>query len=244
MILDLHTHILPAIDDGAKSVDVSAAMLAEIACQKLGPVVLTPHFYPYECPADDFLKKRAAAYTQLKSVLQSKVPALVGCEIFLSPLLMKNQNLRRLCISGTDFALIELPFTERLEDRTLRLLEDLQYNHGIKPILAHVERYRFITQGRGIIDTLIASGCMVQVNAQSFLTSPLKRRFVFDLLKNDKIDFLGSDCHNLTTRPPDLLRAVDFIVKKRGQQALIKIEKQSEMLYNLACSNHLAVKYN
>ncbi|HWP50597.1 MAG TPA: CpsB/CapC family capsule biosynthesis tyrosine phosphatase [Clostridia bacterium] len=241
MILDLHTHILPGIDDGAKSVEVSAEMLAEIARQQSEPVVLTPHFYPYECSLDDFLKKRTAAYAQLKNVMQEQTPVLVGCEIFLSPLLIKNQNLRRLCISGTDFALIELPFTERLEDKTLRLLEDLRYNHGIKPILAHVERYRFITQSRDMVDTLISCGCMIQVNAESFLTSPLKRHFVFDLLKCSKIDFLGSDCHNMTTRPPNLLRAVDFIVKKRGQQALEKIEKRSEMLYNLSRNNHFSI---
>lgn len=240
MILDLHTHILPGIDDGAKSVDVSAEMLAEIARQQSEPVVLTPHFYPYECSADDFLKKRAAAYAKLKSVMQAQTPAMVGCEIFLSPLLMKNQALRRLCISGTDFALVELPFTERLDDRTIRLLEDLRYNHGIKPILAHVERYRSITQSRDMIDTLISCGCMVQVNAESFLTSPLKRRFVFDLLKSGKIDFLGSDCHNMTTRAPNLSRAVDFIIKKRGRQALEQIEKCSAMLYNQACGNHFS----
>ncbi len=238
MILDLHTHILPGIDDGARSADISAQMLAEIARQQAQPVVLTPHFYPYECSADDFLKKRAAAYARLQDVMQAQTPALVGCEIFLSPFLMKNQNLHRLCISGTDFALIELPFTDHLDDKTLRLLEDLRYNHGIKPILAHVERYRYITQSRDLLETLIACGCMVQVNAGSFLTSPLKRRFVFDLLKSDKIDFLGSDCHNLTTRPLNLMQAVDFIVKKRGRQALEKIEKRSEMLYNQACGLH------
>ncbi len=238
MILDLHTHILPGIDDGAKSADISARMLAEIARQKAQPVVLTPHFYPYECSADDFLKKRTAAYARLREVMQAQTPALVGCEVFLSPLLMKNQNLHRLCISGTDFALIELPFTDHLDDKTFRLLEDLRYNHGVKPILAHVERYRYITQSRDMLDTLIACGCMVQVNAESFLTSLLKRRFVFDLLKSDKIDFLGSDCHNLTTRPPNLMQAVDFITKKRGPQALEKIEKRSEMLYNQACGLH------
>ncbi|MDF3003688.1 MAG: hypothetical protein K0S22_160 [Oscillospiraceae bacterium] len=241
MILDLHTHILPGIDDGAKSVDVSVEMLAEIARQQSGPVVLTPHFYPYECSADDFLKKRGAAYDKLKSVMQAQTPVMVGCEIFLSPLLMKNQNLRRLCISGTDFALIELPFTERLDDKTIRQLEDLRYNHGIKPILAHVERYRSITQSRDMLDGLISCGCMVQVNAESFLMSPLKRRFVFDLLKNGKIDFLGSDCHNMTTRSPNLLKAIDFIVNKRGRQALDKIEKRSEMLYNQACKNQFAI---
>lgn len=235
MILDLHTHILPGIDDGAKSADISARMLAEITRQQAQPVVLTPHFYPYERPIDDFLKNRAAAYDRLREVMQAQTPALVGCEIFLSPLLIKNQDLHRLCISGTDFALIELPFTERLEDKMLRLLEDLRYNHGIKPILAHVERYRYITQSRDMLEALISCGCMVQVNAESFLTSPLKRRFVFELLKSNKIDFLGSDCHNLTTRPPNLTQAVEFIVKKRGRQALEKIEKRSEMLYNQAC---------
>lgn len=241
MILDLHTHILPGIDDGAKAVDVSAQMLAEIARQQLGLAVLTPHFYPYECSADDFLEKRAAAYAKLETAVQEKTPTLVGCEIFLSPLLMKNQNLRRLCISGTDFALIELPFTEHLDDKTIRLLEDLRYNHGIKPILAHVERYRSITQSRDMLDTLISCGCMVQVNAASFLMSPLKRRFVFNLLKNCKIDFLGSDCHNMTTRPPNLRQTVDFITKKAGLQALEKIEKCSEMLYNQACKNQFTV---
>lgn len=241
MILDLHTHILPGIDDGAKSVDVSVGMLAEIARQQAEPVVLTPHFYPYECSADDFLKKRASAYAGLQDAMKEKTPPLLGCEIFLSPYLMKNQNLRRLCISGTDFALIELPFTERLDDKAFRMLEDLRYNHGIKPILAHVERYRFITQSRDMLDTLIACGCMVQVNAESFLTSPLKRRFVFDLLKLNKINFIGSDCHNLSTRPPNLLQAVDFIVKKRGRQAIEKVEACSEMLYNLAQENHFSV---
>lgn len=234
MILDLHTHILPGIDDGAKSAQVSAQMLAEIARQQAQPVVLTPHFYPYECSADDFLEKRAAAYAKLQEIMGAQTPTLVGCEIFLSPFLMKNQNLRRLCISGTDFALIELPFSDRLDDKAIRLLEDLRYNHGIKPILAHVERYRYITHDHETLETLRACGCMVQVNAESFLAPPLKRWFVFELLKNDRIDFLGSDCHNMTTRPPNLKQAVDFIVKKRGRQALERIEKRSELLYGQA----------
>lgn len=237
MILDLHTHILPGIDDGAKTAEISIQMLTEIARQQAQPVVLTPHFYPYECLADDFLKRRAAAYAKLRDVMQDRSPILVGCEIFLSPLLMKNQDLNRLCISGTDFALIELPFTEHLDDKTFRLLEDLRYNHGIKPILAHVERYRYITQSRDMLEALRACGCMIQVNAELFLASPLKRRFVFELLKNNKIDFLGSDCHNMTTRPPNLRQALDLIVRKRGPQALEKIEKRSVMLYNRACSH-------
>lgn len=234
VILDFHTHILPGIDDGAKSTKESKGMLEEIQRQRSDPVVLTPHFYPYECSAEDFLKKRAASYERLKSVMKEKTPVLVGCEIFLSPLLLKNKNLRSLCINGTDFALIELPFTDRLDDKIFSLLEDLRYDHGIRPIIAHVERYKSINNNHKLIDVLIDCGCMIQVNAQSFMGPFFKKRFVFDLLKSNKIDFLGSDCHNLTTRPPNLAQALNFIVKKKGEQSLLHIREQSEMFYKIA----------
>ena len=112
-MIDFHTHILPGIDDGAKDVSVSAAMLEMEKKQGVNEIVLTPHYYGKFYSPTDFVRRRAAAYEKLLAVAAGEFFFKLGAEIHFSDTLSVNAECRKLAIGDTRYALVELPFGEK-----------------------------------------------------------------------------------------------------------------------------------
>jgi len=110
--------------------------------------------------------------------------------------------------------LLEMPFCKWSEFAFKELIA-LSCKGNITLVLAHIERY-INFQASGVIDTLLQNGVLLQVNASAFSDFFLKNK-ILKLLKNQAIHFIGSDCHNLTTRPPQILFAYNAIEKKLGK---------------------------
>ena len=113
-MIDFHTHILPGIDDGAKDVSVSAAMLEMEKEQGVNEIVLTPHYYGKFYSPRDFVRRRAAAYEKLLAVAAGEFFFTLGAEIHFSDTLSVNAECRKLAIGDTRYALVELPFGEKV----------------------------------------------------------------------------------------------------------------------------------
>ena len=112
-------------------------------------------------------------------------------------------------------------------DRMYQEISDLHKNHGLTPIIAHVERYFSPFRTYGIPEKLAEMPVMVQSNANFFLRSGT-RRMALNMLSKHKIHLIGSDCHNLTSRPPNLAEAVQVIEQKIGPSALRWIESNQD----------------
>lgn len=204
---DFHTHILPGMDDGSRSVADSLEMLRREAGQGIRTVAVTPHFYPWENSPAEFLRRRTLAWQRLEPLLEEGMPRiLLGAEVQYFEGICTVEEIRDLRIRETELLLVEMPFC-RWSERMIADLLELNNRPGIRVVLAHVERYFSRNPGE-LWDVLAEAGLRMQCNV-SFLANWRTRRKALEMLKQGQIRFLGSDCHNLTSRPPDWNRLSD-----------------------------------
>lgn len=203
---DIHTHLLPRMDDGSKSLAESLSMLRALADQGIQRVAATSHFYPGETSPEDFIRRRAAAAAELAEAWTPDLPQiLLGAEVYYFEGIARAEAAEELRIQDTELLLLEMPmgaWTARMVEEIV----DLNTRRGVRVLLAHVERYlRF--QKAEVWDTLLAQDVLFQSNASFFLDWKTRRK-ALRMLKAGRIHLLGSDCHNMTARPPRLGEAL------------------------------------
>ena len=207
---DLHTHILPGMDDGAPDVDTSLAMLRSQQRQGVDTVVLTPHFYRMDESVGRFLSRRQASFDALQASLPENAPRLIlGAEVAWYRAILEEPRIPELCIGDSKCLLLEMPL-QPWSESLLEQVYQLAGVMGVTPILAHVERYLHL-QKRNQIDILQEMGIPMQLSAGVFQKMLL--RVKWRRLLSSGTWFIGSDCHNTTTRPPNLEVAVSYIEK-------------------------------
>ncbi len=213
---DFHTHILPEIDDGSRSTSESIEMLEKMSSSGIKRVVATPHFYANQNSIDEFLKKRDEAYEKLKPFLKEDFPKIVlGAEVRYYDSISSLEHLDKLCIEGTNLLLLEMPFSKWSRFSVDELLS-LCLSGKFTVVIPHIERY-LPFQDKRQIEMLFANGMLAQTNANVFFDFFSRKKAIRNL-KNQRAQFLGSDCHNLTTRPPNLATAVEVIKNKLGKE--------------------------
>lgn len=212
---DWHSHILPAVDDGSKTVDESLQLLSLLHNQGVSQIVATPHFYANDESVDKFLRRRKKAYEDLVSKVSQELPHIwLGAEVKYYQGISRMTDLEKLCIEGTNILLLEMPFC-KWSVSVLNELFELASMARVKVMLAHIERY-FSMQSKSVWQNLYEIGILMQVNASAVLSFAAKRK-VIKFLKTGGVLFFGSDCHNLTSRPPRLGPAFSILKKKLGE---------------------------
>lgn len=231
-LTETHCHILPKVDDGAKSVEMSLEMIEMLKAQGAETIILTPHFYSDSISLEDFLAKRDRALSRLKESLPENSPALYpSAEVYISPYLFNYENLDDLCIGNSRYMLVEHRFSSDFGKDTFDRLTNLDYDYKIKPVLAHIERYEALMSDEELLKDYIDMGCLTQVNINSFADSPKKlRKKLFKYLEHGLIHLIGSDCHNLDRRPPNYKDGVKEIVKKYGTKPIEDFEENAKRL--------------
>ena len=197
---DLHTHILPKMDDGAQSVKEALAMLQAQAEQGVDAVALTPHYYGREENIKSFLARRDAAFKQLVRAAEGKeIPEMIlGAEVAWMPDMAEWPDLEKLCYQNSGVILIELPMTH-WTDATFQQLYKMENRRGITPMIAHFDRY-FQCQKERNIHRLLETGYPIQISAGSLRRIFGRHKSLAMLKYCDGI--LISDCHNMDDRPP------------------------------------------
>ena len=227
-MIDFHTHILPGMDDGSKNNEESRQMLNALAEQNITTVIATPHFYANDESVDAFIDRRTRAYQSLMEHRIAGPQIVLGAEVRYYDGISHLQELKKLRIEGTKLLLLEMPFsrwTEYAENEVL----DIACRGKITPVLAHIERYLpFISK-----DTLWRfrqNGVLFQVNA-SFFEGYFQSRKAIRMLMEDQIHFIGSDCHNMRDRTPDMQKAYHMIEKKIGDTSFSDFLKLGNDLF-------------
>lgn len=223
-VTDFHSHILPCIDDGSASPEESVAMLRRELNQGITRVVATPHFYPQHHTPKSFLRKRAESVRLLKRHLPENEPIpelILGAEVYFFRGISESEDIKGLTIGEKKYILIEMPLPP-WTDAMYKELEFLCTKQGLTPIIAHVDRYIAPFRTFGIPERLEALPVYVQANA-SFFIRKTTSRMALRMLKQDKIHLLGSDCHNMQTRLPNLGEALEVIKKRLGDEAVARI---------------------
>lgn len=219
-LIDFHSHILPDIDDGSASVEESLAMLRMEAAQGIHHVVATPHFYAQHDTVEGFLERRSESERRLRKEMEKHegLPSVtVGAEVYFFRGISQSDVLRKLTIGNSAFSLIEMPVTS-WTDSMYEELSHIYYDQGIMPIIAHVDRYFTTFRTFGIPEKLEELPVLVQANASFFSGYSAAR--AMRMLKKEQIHLLGSDCHNMRNRQPNLGKAIERIQKYCGNKAL------------------------
>lgn len=205
-MIDFHSHILPQVDDGAADVEESLSMLSWSFRQGVDLLIATSHFYGDEEYPEQFLKRRNHAYEQLQNAMlisPAVYPRIIlGAEVLFFPGISEAEEIVNMRIGSSNCILIEPPMSPWSE-RMLDEIDQMRENFGLLPVIAHVDRYMDMLQNKTLIDRVRERGFLVQVNA-SYFQNPKTEKSAFLNLKKGKIQLIGSDCHNLSTRPPNL----------------------------------------
>ncbi len=225
-MIDIHTHILPEMDDGSSSIEESKKMFDMLMDQDVDTVVATPHFYLDENGIGEFLERRTISFEKLIKGIPTdeRTKVALGAEVQFVPELYGMDDIEKLCISGTRYLLVELPFFT-WSAYTYKSLGMLYSARGITPIVAHVERYLEFQEDdeADVLRKLKESNALIQINS-SFLIERSTRRKALGLVKKGLVNFMGSDCHNTETRIPDYIRGFDVIYDKLGEDGLRPFE--------------------
>lgn len=225
-VVDFHSHILPKVDDGSDSVEESIGILRMEESHGIRHVIATPHFYAHYDSPQAFLERREQAYLRLREEMKDH-PGLpqvsLGAEVYYFRGISDSDVLPELTMAGRPYIMIEMPQPPWTESM-YRDLEGIWEKHGIVPIIAHVDRYIRPFKTYKIPERLEKLPVLVQANA-SFFLEPGTSWMALRMLKKNQIHLLGSDCHNLRSRKPNLGGALQLIEKRLGAAAIQRIQE-------------------
>jgi protein-tyrosine phosphatase len=236
-IIDFHSHILPEMDDGSASVAESIAMLQTMAEQGITHVVSTPHFYAAYDQPDRFLARRDRAEALLRTEMEkySGLPTLlVGAEVFYFRGMCDSEFLNLLTIKNGSCIMVEMPESV-WHPYMFRELTEIYQRHKLVPVIAHIDRYISKFRNRTLPEKLASLPVAVQANASFFLNRS-SAGFALSMLRKGLIHVLGSDCHNMSSRSPNLGNAVDVISDRLGADAVHSVNGNACELLGISFS--------
>ncbi len=208
-LTDIHTHILPLIDDGASDITEALSLLKSQKERKVDRVVLTPHFNPQKQELDEFMDKRESCFKLLmENYDAATMPELrLGAEVMYSPDIM-NLDLKKLTLCNGDYLLLELDdlvFPPHINS----IISELTII-GITPVLAHVERCLYFRKNPRLLYELTLKGAIAHVTAETILAS-YDNGFCKALLNKGYVHFAASDAHDSKNRPPNLAQSFEML---------------------------------
>ncbi|EYE89479.1 phosphoesterase [Fervidicella metallireducens AeB] len=242
-MIDIHCHILPGIDDGAKDLDGTIEMLKIAEGDGIKTIIATPHYFPgyFETPYDEVVKLTEMVNKKTRES-GIEVEIYPGQEIFL------NQNIIEDYRNGiigklwdTDFMLIELPVDE-MPKNTIDLIYELRIM-GITPIIAHPERYRYIIEKPQRLNEFLNEGCHLQINAGSLtgLFGREVKKTAERIVENRACSFIATDAHTTGKRSPELKKSFD-IISRIDKELIDNLILSRESLKKFAEKNYKTLK--
>lgn len=230
-MIDIHSHILPAVDDGAADLHQALAMLRLAVADGITTQILTPHIEAGRyCNTGESLKKAFAVFEAIVKKEKIAIELKLAAEIRIGPELMpmiSDEHMPWLGRwQGAKVFLLEFPHGS-IPVGVINVIKWLS-KHNVRPVIAHPERNRELQRDITKLKPLVEEGCLLQITASS-ITGQFGRE-AFEtaklLLENQTVTFLATDSHNLQYRPPKLKESVDTVSKligKKKAQALVTI---------------------
>lgn len=224
-MIDIHSHIIPNVDDGARSVEETFNILKEAQEAGFTDVILTSRFLLnyYETNAQELIFWKEKLQEVLKKQ-GTKINLHSGMEIYITNQMEELlENKKILTLANSRYMLIELPLATNVKyfDYVVYYLEA----KGIKPIIAHPERYKCVQKDPDIVEEYIEKGCLIQCNYGSIvnLYGREAEKTIKTLLKKNQVHFLGSDVHRENGTYLIILDAIKKIRKIIGENKINEI---------------------
>lgn len=223
--IDIHSHILPGVDDGSANLEMSMEMLHMAAKDGISRIILTPHNKPWHRNIDQ------AELNEEVNRMQERVQG-EGLDIKLyagSELYYRNGLTEELdegnagTLANSHYVLVE--FEPSADYDYIRNGVYALLMGGYCPIIAHVERYKNVCSKMDRVVELIRMGCFMQVNAGSIMGNYGFgiRQFVKKMLKQNLLHFVATDAHDLTGRRSCLSECAEYVRKKYGESSMRRL---------------------
>lgn len=215
-MIDIHSHILPGIDDGSKNIKMTLEMLKRAEEEGTTEIVATPHFCRGygETPYEE-VKKLVNEFNSLVKSEGMKININYGQEVYYSENMIEDYKEGLIgTINDSRYLLFELPM-RNFDSETFDIIYELQVM-DIVPILAHPERYKPIMDRPSYINKFINEGILFQINSGS-LTGNFGanvKKTANILLEHGIYNFIGSDAHNISNRATGMTEALDILGRK------------------------------
>lgn len=231
-MVDIHSHILPRLDDGSSSVEESLELLQLMKKQGIDKVFATPHFYPHIHNNEEFATLVFKALNILNDNIKSNsLPEIyLGAEFLYFHGMGDSDSLNEFCFECSSYFLLEL--NQNCIDKTL--IEDLKkiiHDRKLNPILAHIERYFHCKNFGKLLKFVKKENIPLQINASSVLESNLYKN-IKKLIKKDLVTYIATDSHSVVGRPPLMKEALAVLEKDFGKEYVKKLIKNSDELFN------------
>ena len=228
-MIDIHTHILPNMDDGATSVEVSAELLQIEAEQGVREIVLSSHYYGKNT-AEEFIRLRQDALNKIQAVIPDGIKVRLGAEVLMTGINdPSDETLCALAIEGTKCVLLEFPFTLRWSPLLFERVSDFIAETGYTPIIAHTERYLEVMKNPSLVTQFVQMGCLIQLNSCAFIEKRT-RRLALALVKHGLVHCLGTDAHDVENRAPDYVEAKKVLEEKGFAADFERIQENMRLI--------------
>lgn len=232
---DQHTHILPGMDDGSKSPEMSLELLRAEAAQGVDTVILTPQYDRMRESDVHFLERRSLFWERLHEAIlalpeeeREGLPSLLlGAEVAWTPDLIDCRHLADLCITGTQAFLLELPVAPWRSSMFIQI-QNLMTSTGLTPVIVHIDRY-WTNQKPELLKELFSLRLPVQLSAETLLHFSTRGK-ALKALRSGQVRYLMSDCHDPRYRRPNLGQAMAVIEKKLGEDIRRQLEDETDGL--------------
>jgi protein-tyrosine phosphatase len=218
-MFDIHCHVLPAIDDGAKDMGDSLAICRKAVAEGVLAIAATPHFIEGESEVlpETIQSRLDYLHTELnKAGIDLTVHP--GMEIYMSPNLAElYEQGKVIAINNKNYMLIEMPIFGTIPPYADEVIFSLQMKR-LKPLIAHPERYRAVREHPNIVYRFIEKGCAIQVNSGSIMGQFGKevQKTASKLLEHNLVHAISSDNHSCRNRIASLRECYEYVAKKYG----------------------------
>lgn len=234
-MLDIHSHILPGVDDGARNLNESFCLLSEMHRQGISDVIATPHFYPDSDSRESYFRRIIPAYESFKKEYTEKLSAgeklpnvYLGSEVLYFPGILSSDHISDFTLNNSRYLLLELT-DAAVDDKLFEELYILKNERRIIPIIAHIERYHKAKKFKKLLKFIESEKIPAQVNASSFFVKGLAKP-AEKLIKQNRAVFIATDAHSPEKRPPMMASALRVISKKFGERYKERLIRNSERL--------------
>lgn len=228
---DLHTHILPGIDDGSKNVEMSLELLNLEKENEIHAIACTPHFDFERQDLQEFIQNRFEAAKRLAQAFQKRKCEFhlkFGAEVRISPSILENET-APLCYQNTKIMLLEMPTRYRPQWDC-----DVIYQltlAGVTPLIAHIERYPYLQENPSMVLDWFDAGAFFQVNATSIVDAPRLRKLIYQLADHNLVHVVASDTHSPDKRPPKLAKAMKMLSDKFGSNFVDTLKSNADSFF-------------
>lgn len=226
---DFHSHILPQMDDGAKSPDMSREMLLLQHSHGVERCFLTPHYFSNREPIEEFLNRRHEAYERLLTVYDGdNMPALyLGAEVHLNKNLSYH-DLSPLCLNGSNTILLEFPMYD-LAPWMIEEIEQIVYSQQLNIMVAHIDRVMKAFSREHLNELLSLDDFVFQINNEA-MYDYFSRRYMASVFDGSLKCVFGTDSHNMTMRRPNFDKLSRYTVNKKYNVIMATAENTTRLL--------------